>query len=1096
MIKTMNKYTESNTNESNNTTTKKLNIYNDFFSSEEEAKKFTYKKIDQTNSRYRDFKQTHFTAGDIEQFEKFRDLTDCSMKHTDVKITDNIFEENGLCERIYESIEWSKNKNISPVDIDNTFNYVFNKFKKGIYVKILDNKLRVFLPFSKHDYINEWGHLMKIEGNSDKKTNFINFFSDICNSQGYKFKPWNVNLNPNKWVGNGALIRYENPLNEGDSGVSHMHDMLIELCKNRKVPDIEFFLNRRDFPIIKKNETEAYEDIFGKDFPLVSHNYEKYCPILGGSKTKEYGDISIPTWDDWQRVNPTKFFPKSVYKSLDVNKIKKWEDKMNIAVFRGASTGRGTTIDDNMRLRVSHLTNSKENIDENCKPYINAGITKWNIRPRKKINSEYLSTIIPVKDYEKEHMNIQEQSYYKYIINIDGHVTAFRLSQELSMGCVILLVKSEYSIWFMNLLEEGVHYISVSSDLSNLFEKVKWCRENDDKCKKIAENAKGFYDKYLSKEGILDYLQIVLFRIRKNMGEYSYGNISPFQIQLKEQEAIQSYSKSKKFVSYLGDLYNNANLKQYGILKGIEKVIEILKMSENLNNYIKIYNPLKQTIKTIISNAKFNNINIIVKSSKSEVNQEYLHESFIGMKGVNELRKKIPNFVYTLGYFYTENNNINIIQEKITGYSLYEYINSKHLFKMDEFIFILIQIMLSLQYAQENIGFVHWDLTPWNIILERHDRNINFNYSFVNCSTFSLKTNIIPVLIDFGNSHIIRDGKHYGNINKYKMTTIQDCISILIKSLKSIVKNTKREESRDILYIINFISGTKYCKDKLKTLEEVYEFLDSKGDYSSLLYLDKFELENKTPIDFINYMMKEERYSKLMENRLSNTNILNTNCLEVYPSYKHVIDYMLSTDKDSRLKSFINVFDRITSSNIYPRNENTLYNYYIAQSMKNNIDSIYCSFIDKEKCKETCKEFSDDERNLFIEKYKSCDNFIYNIFKEANMNSECKVINYDIPEISEYSVYNESDRVFTDKTRMEKLLKGINFKGKDMCKYSLIVIDVFNYNRDIRYVLPKETRDFYYDNFKELFDCKDMIKIKDLEARFNSITSVYTQLKI
>ena len=55
-----------------------------------------------------------------------------------------------------------------------------------------------------------------------------------------------------------------------------------------------------------------------------------------------------------------------------------------------------------------------------------------------------------------------------------------------------LLVKSNYNIWFMNLLEETVHYVFVNSDLSDLFEKVKWCRENDEECKKIIISEKYF----------------------------------------------------------------------------------------------------------------------------------------------------------------------------------------------------------------------------------------------------------------------------------------------------------------------------------------------------------------------------------------------------------------------------------------------------------------------------------------------------------------------------------------------------------------------------------------------------------------------------
>ena len=61
-----------------NSTTKSLNKYANYFSSENEAKKFSYKNIEPTNSRYKDFKQSHFTAGDIEQFEKFRDTSNSS----------------------------------------------------------------------------------------------------------------------------------------------------------------------------------------------------------------------------------------------------------------------------------------------------------------------------------------------------------------------------------------------------------------------------------------------------------------------------------------------------------------------------------------------------------------------------------------------------------------------------------------------------------------------------------------------------------------------------------------------------------------------------------------------------------------------------------------------------------------------------------------------------------------------------------------------------------------------------------------------------------------------------------------------------------
>ena len=47
-------------------------------------------------------------------------------------------------------------------------------------------------------------------------------------------------------------------------------------------------------------------------------------------------------------------------------------------------------------------------------------------------------------------MSLEEQSNHKYILNIDGHVKAFRLGNELRMGSVILLVDSPYTLWFQD----------------------------------------------------------------------------------------------------------------------------------------------------------------------------------------------------------------------------------------------------------------------------------------------------------------------------------------------------------------------------------------------------------------------------------------------------------------------------------------------------------------------------------------------------------------------------------------------------------------------------------------------------------------------
>lgn len=68
-----------------------------------------------------------------------------------------------------------------------------------------------------------------------------------------------------------------------------------------------------------------------------------------------------------------------------------------------------------------------------------------------------------------------------------------------------------YFTRYFPLLKPFYDHVPVKADLSDLKEKIEWCREHDAECKIIAENAKKVYDRYISKEGILDYMQVLLW---------------------------------------------------------------------------------------------------------------------------------------------------------------------------------------------------------------------------------------------------------------------------------------------------------------------------------------------------------------------------------------------------------------------------------------------------------------------------------------------------------------------------------------------------------------------------------------------------------
>jgi hypothetical protein len=184
----------------------------DYYSSESECI-LKEREFLQTNSRYKDFDQTHFTAGDIDQFEEYRNKTVNSINNT-IDLSKNIF--NNLSYTF-----WSKFKNLNVSSVDNTFNYLFYKFKKGIFVKIQNGKLDVFLPFSNRNFVNEWSHKIHID---PKFGNLLEFIKHVQLSGGHKFFSNGVNKQLDTWYSNNCLVRYEYPLKERDTNISIISD--------------------------------------------------------------------------------------------------------------------------------------------------------------------------------------------------------------------------------------------------------------------------------------------------------------------------------------------------------------------------------------------------------------------------------------------------------------------------------------------------------------------------------------------------------------------------------------------------------------------------------------------------------------------------------------------------------------------------------------------------------------------------------------------------------------------------------------------------------------------------------------------------------
>ena len=898
-----------------------------------------------TNPRYKNFKQGIFTAGDEEQFEEFRDPTTHMVEDKTVTVSRVV-----VLPKLWEGF-----RDIRSQTVTDTFRYIFHKLKKGLFVKIVDNKLKVFLPFSKDAYVNEWG--TRINSESD---HVFSIFRRVAELDGRRFFPKGINPNPRLWYGNNGLVRYESPMAENDTNLSTLRDMLNTLCAEREVPDVEFFINRRDFPLKKRTPTEPYDNIWDcQDQELVSHRYDKYAPIMSMSSSDEYADILIPTFEDWARVEqPRGKWFSYCCRDLDVDKLTlSWCDKKPTAIFRGGSTGIGVTVETNMRLKAAALTVSAENLhpDDGIQfPYLDAGITNWNVRPRKLKGDSDLHVI----DYRElsfslsPKMTMQEQSEFKYLLHIQGHVSAFRLSYELGMGCVILLVESQWNLWFSHLLVPDVHFVPVKSDLSDLFDKIKWCRQHDTECEKIANNAKLFYKEHLCRDGVLDCLQNILVETKRHSGHYFYPVRSLIEYQLRVEKSLSGNSPPLDAAM----IPPTAGVFSVPKVPRCHSTLEALgwSLSKDIQD-----NCLKCGVEQQIAENKLGIVwrtlyagMLIARKHTSNNNKmrEHAHEIFVGLKGVNRVIKNVPNFAYTFGGAISD-SSVSVYTEFITGDTFDEYLRSPRC-RMVNVLGILMQVSLALEVAQNTCGFVHMDLMPWNILLQDLKDGCARVPYLLQDTIITARSSLVPVIIDFGKSHIIHEGRYHGFVRLYQPSRVQDVVTLLVQTL-NILKDVRltHVEFPILLQIASFLAinpdtmaptGNSYCPNRFNTAKDLRRWISEHKSYGNLTLPDKDVLERLSPRDFFDYL------SPIFE-RLRGDCSVGTSFDKNHCNYVSCMDrgnslqtyhYIRSGTRDERYASYWLWFKRMCTCEL-PTPNNLLFVYYACQSLWLSVHSTY-----------------------------------------------------------------------------------------------------------------------------------------------------------
>ena len=233
-----------------------------------------------------------------------------------------------------------------------------------------------------------------------------------------------------------------------------------------------------------------------------------------------------------------------------------------------------------------------------------------------------------------------------------------------------------------------------------------------------------------------------------------------------------------------------------------------------------------------------------------------LFEYFCGLV-MNKLRKKLPNFVYTLGAFKCfpietasdmstfctaqESTVYHIVQERIEGPTLDEWLRRSP--SAEGLYSILLQLAFALGKAQDKKGFIHNALYASNVIIRPSQLTV-ITYQFGSqVFTMTPVKGEIPTIIDFSSARVTHKGFGVSFISN---PTIFMAGRDLCKLITSVLAHLNKSEIYAEIQWLN---------------EYFHNFYDvSSGDYAELVSKyhgfnlpEDSPLASLTPMDFINW---------------------------------------------------------------------------------------------------------------------------------------------------------------------------------------------------------------------------------------------------
>lgn len=375
-----------------------------------------------------------------------------------------------------------------------TFKYIHRLKTKVYVVRINNGILEDYILFAPKGSPKELEKFLK---NVDPELNLSNSKKNFIKNYKWKFM--------------GCILQYNDDLIKDLTKHTYykfMKSINPEIYK--QVRNGLYILSTRDLCLIHKRGMEPWIDVVGSERKDIGFIPKRFLPIFNTTGGENYFDIPIPNFDDVSYSYNLLNNYESLGDFRDLVTI--WSSKKSTAIFRGSATGCGYSPENNDRLRLAKLSQ-----DLGDKDLLDAGIVRGDLAREKYIfNRDTGLGFLKMGRYNlnvAERLTKKQQSEYKYIIEAEGNVSAHRVLTDMLMGSLLLMIDSEYTLWYSHLLKPYVHYIPIKKDLSNLIETIVWCRSNDEICKAIAKNSLNFAKDLLKYDVLLNSMGNSMIKI-------------------------------------------------------------------------------------------------------------------------------------------------------------------------------------------------------------------------------------------------------------------------------------------------------------------------------------------------------------------------------------------------------------------------------------------------------------------------------------------------------------------------------------------------------------------------------------------------------